>query len=140
MKILLAVDGSAYTKRMLAYLAAHDELLGAQHDYTVLTVVPSIPPYAIDYLDPSMLQQYQADQAERVLGPVRAFVGQQGWKAQFLSTTGYAPDVIADHANKNAYDLLVLGSHGHGALLNVVMGSVATRVIASCQTPVLLIR
>ena len=28
MKILLAVDGSAYTKKMLAYLAAHDELLG----------------------------------------------------------------------------------------------------------------
>ena len=32
MKILAAVDGSPYTKRMLAYLAAHDEWLGAQHE------------------------------------------------------------------------------------------------------------
>jgi hypothetical protein len=28
MKIVLAVDGSAYTKRMLSYIAAHDELVG----------------------------------------------------------------------------------------------------------------
>ena len=28
MKVLVAVDGSSYSKRMLAYLAAHDEWLG----------------------------------------------------------------------------------------------------------------
>ena len=33
MKILIAVDGSDYTKRMLAYLAAHDELLGSCPTY-----------------------------------------------------------------------------------------------------------
>ena len=38
MNILLAVDGSAYTKKMLAYLATHEDLLGASHSYTVLTV------------------------------------------------------------------------------------------------------
>ena len=38
MNILLAVDGSAYTKKMLAYLATHEELLGGTHTYTVLTV------------------------------------------------------------------------------------------------------
>ena len=35
MNILLAVDGSAYTKKMLAYLATHEDLLGASHSYTV---------------------------------------------------------------------------------------------------------
>ena len=35
MKILAAVDGSPYSKRMLAYLAAHDEWLGAHHEYTL---------------------------------------------------------------------------------------------------------
>lgn len=34
MKILIAVDGSDYTKRMLACIAAHDEWLGAAHRYT----------------------------------------------------------------------------------------------------------
>ena len=36
MKILIAVDGSDYTKRMLAYLATHDEWFGAKHSYTVV--------------------------------------------------------------------------------------------------------
>ena len=42
MKILLAVDGSAYTKKMLAYLAAHDGLLTPNHDYHLLTVQPEL--------------------------------------------------------------------------------------------------
>jgi nucleotide-binding universal stress UspA family protein len=35
---------------------------------------------------------------------------------------------------------VVLGSHGHSALGNLVMGSVATQVLAHCKVPVLLVR
>ena len=42
-----AVDGSEFTRRMVAYWAAHDEWLGTQHEYTVLTVVPPVPPRAM---------------------------------------------------------------------------------------------
>lgn len=44
MKILLAVDGSEYTKKMLAYLTTHDELFSTHNRYTVLTVNPQLPP------------------------------------------------------------------------------------------------
>ena len=37
MKILLAVDGSKYTKKMLAYLTVHAELFAAVNDFTVFT-------------------------------------------------------------------------------------------------------
>ena len=40
MKILLPVDGSDFTQRMLRYIAEHDELLGPGHDYTAFTAVP----------------------------------------------------------------------------------------------------
>jgi nucleotide-binding universal stress UspA family protein len=33
-----------------------------------------------------------------------------------------------------------MGSHGHGTLANLVLGSVATKVLASTRVPVLLIR
>jgi len=33
-----------------------------------------------------------------------------------------------------------MGSHGHGALANLVMGSVATQVLAHSKTPVLMVR
>ena len=46
MKILLAVDGSAYTKKMLAYLTVHAELFAAVTYYTVFTAQPPLPPRA----------------------------------------------------------------------------------------------
>ena len=46
MKILLPIDGSEFTKRALAYIAAHNELLPGDHDYIAVTVVAPIPEYA----------------------------------------------------------------------------------------------
>ena len=52
MKILIAADGSSYTKRMLAYLGAHPELLGPKHDYTVVHSVLAVPHRAAAGTDP----------------------------------------------------------------------------------------
>ena len=140
MKILAAVDGSTYTKRMLAYLAAHDEWLGAQHDYTLLTAVNAVPPRAASVLDKATLKGYYDETAEKVFKPLRTFFEKQRIKAHFVSKVGPAAEVIADTATKGRYDLVIMGSHGHGTLANLVMGSVATKVLANCGTPVLLIR
>jgi nucleotide-binding universal stress UspA family protein len=140
MKILLAVDGSPYTKRMLAYLTARDEWFGPQHAYTVLTVVPPLPPRAAAVLANDVLKAHYDEEAERVLRPIRTFLGKQGLTATFVSKTGLAAEVIAAAAEKGKHDLLMMGSHGHGSLGNLVLGSVATKVLAQCRTPVLLIR
>jgi nucleotide-binding universal stress UspA family protein len=140
MKILAAVDGSPYTKRMLAYVAAHDEWLGAQHEYTLLHAVPPLPSRAVAVLDKGLLKSYYEEGAEKVFKPLRTFFAKQGLKASFVSKVGHAPELIADFATKGGYDLLLLGSHGHGTLGNLVLGSVATKVLAQCRTPALLIR
>jgi nucleotide-binding universal stress UspA family protein len=140
MKILVAVDGSAYTKRMLAYLAAHDEWLGSAHQYTVVHAVPAVPPRAAAVLDKEVLKSYYDDEAEKVLKTIRTFFGKQKIQAEFVSKVGPAADVIAALANKGKFDLLMLGSHGHSSLGNLVMGSVATKVMAHCTAPVLLVR
>jgi nucleotide-binding universal stress UspA family protein len=140
MKILVAVDGSEFTRRMVAYWAAHDEWLGPQHTYTVLTVVPPIPPRAAAVLDRALLNSYYADEGEKVFHPLRTFLDRQGLPATFLSKTGHIADTIASTATEGDFDLLMMGSHGHSELGNLVLGSVATRVMAHCKTPVLLVR
>ena len=140
MKILVAADGSTYTKRMLAYLAAHDEWLGPQHSYTVLTVVQPVPPRAAAVLARDVLNAHYHDEAEKVLKPIRAFLGKRGLPVSFVSKTGPVAETIAAAADKGKYDLLMMGSHGHGSLGNLVLGSVATKVMAQCGTPVLLVR
>ena len=140
MKILVAVDGSEFTRRMLAYWAAHDEWLGPQHKYTLLTVIPAIPPRAAAMVDRGLLNGYYADEGESVFKPIRAFLDQQAREATFLSKFGRVADVIAQTAESEGFDLLMMGSHGHTELGNLVLGSVATRVLALCRTPVLLVR
>ena len=48
--------------------------------------------------------------------------------------------MIAKHADSGKFDLVMMGSHGNGVLVNLVLGSVATKVLANCKTPVLLVR
>lgn len=140
MKILVAVDGSRYTKRMLAYLAAHDEWLGGPHRFTVLHAVPPVPQRAAAVVDRAVLKAYHDGEAERVFKPIRAFFARHKLQAEFQAKVGAAADVIATAARKGDYDLLLMGSHGHGSLASLVLGSVASRVLGSCSTPTLLIR
>ena len=140
MNILLAVDGSTYTKKMLAYLAAHDEMLGSSHTYTAITVQPQLPPRARAALGKEIVDKYHAEEGEKVLSPVVKFMARQGVQLKTMTKVGPAGETIAKVAESGKYDLIVMGTHGHGSLGKLVMGSVSTQVLANCQVPVLLVR
>ncbi|MDM0045059.1 universal stress protein [Variovorax dokdonensis] len=140
MKILLAVDGSEYTQRMLDYLGTHKESLGANSSYVVLTAVFPVPPHPASFLSGPVLRGYYDDEARKVLDPIRAYLGQHGFAAEYAHRVGRPADEICAFAEQGGFDLIVMGSHGHGALGNLVLGSVATQVLARCSTPVMLVR
>lgn len=140
MKILLAVDGSPYTQKMLAYLTSHQEMLGQDHQYTIVTVQPVLPPRVRSVLGKTSVEQYYGEEAEKVLNPVDEFLTGRGVKAEALSRVGPVADTIIDVAKTGKFDLIMMGTHGHGALGRLVMGSVSTQVLAGCDVPVLLIR
>jgi nucleotide-binding universal stress UspA family protein len=140
MKILLAVDGSLYTKKMLAYLATHDGLFSKANDYTVFTVQPLLPSRARAAVGKEIVDNYYATEAEKVLAPVAKFLLRHGIDAKSSWKTGHAGETIAKLADAGKFDLLIMGSHGHGMLVNLVMGSVATQVLAHCKVPILLVR
>jgi len=140
MKILLAVDGSPYTKKMLAYLATHEELLAGTHEYTALTVQPQLPARARAALGKEVVDAYYAEEGEKVVGPVCKLLARHGVEAKRIVKVGPVGDTIAKVADAGKFDLLVMGTHGHGALGKLVMGSVSTQVLANSQVPVLLVR
>jgi nucleotide-binding universal stress UspA family protein len=141
MKILVPVDGSPFTKRMLGYLAANKDWLGAGHEFTMITAVSAVPSRAATVIDDATLKGYYDSEAEKVFRPIRSFFARKpDFKVAYSTKVGVAGDVIATAATKGGYDLIIMGSHGHGTLTNLVMGSVATKVLANCKVPVLLIR
>lgn len=140
MKILLAVDGSDYTQKMLAYLTTHGELFGADNAYTVLTVQPALPPHARAAVGKDVVNHYYADEMEKVITPVTKFLKDHGISVKSDAKVGPAGETIARFAEEGNFELIVMGSHGHGALVNLIMGSVATQVLAHSKLPVLLVR
>ena len=140
MKILLAVDGSSYTKKMLAYLTTHDELFSADNEYSVLTVQPALPPRARAAVGKEIVDEYYADEANKVLQPVAKFLERKKITLNTAYKVGVPGESIAKFADAGKFDLVLMGSHGHGTLGNLVMGSVATQVLALSKVPVLLVR
>ena len=140
MKILLAVDGSTYTQKMLAYLTSHQEMLGAGQEYTVITVQPLLPARARAALGKEVVDEYYDEESTKILQPVQEFLKAHGVQAQTISNVGPIADTIIHAAQDGKFDLIAMGTHGHGALGRLVMGSVSSQVLAGCTIPVLLIR
>ena len=140
MKILLAVDGSAYTKKMLAYVTTHLDLFSGDIEYTALTVQGALPPRARAAVGREVVDAYYAEESAKVLDPVVKFLTRHKLNVTTLSKVGNAGELIAKTAESGKFDMVIMGSRGHGALGSLVMGSVATKVLASCGTPVLLVR
>jgi len=107
----------------------------------VLHVHPPIPyPGAAAAVGKGAVKRYLEEDSEAALRMATKPLDKA--KVRYTATwvTGKAADEIAAAAKKNKVDLVVMGSHGEGALSSLVLGSVATRVIAMVKTPVLIVR
>ena len=140
MRILLPVDGSPYTKKMLAYLTTHLEVFSPDNEFTVFSVQVPLPPRARAAVGAEVANAYYADEAQKVTTPVVKFLKRHGIEPKVVHKTGSPGELIAKQADAGKADLVMMGSHGHSALGNLVMGSVATQVLAHCKAPVLLVR
>ena len=140
MKILLAVDGSPFTKKMLAYLTTHPEMFAGDNEFTVLSVQAALPPRARAAVGKEAVDAYYVEESAKVLEPVLKFLSRHDLKAKGMAKVGSAGELIAKAADGGGFDLVMMGSHGHSALGNLVMGSVTTKVLAQCKVPVLLVR
>ncbi|OQX00500.1 MAG: hypothetical protein BWK80_61685 [Desulfobacteraceae bacterium IS3] len=53
---------------------------------------------------------------------------------------GNPVDIIIEAAEKKNCDLIVMGTHGHGGLAKMMLGSTAQKVLKQAKTPVLVVR
>ena len=60
--------------------------------------------------------------------------------SNILVKIGHPAQQIVATVREGGYDLVVMGTHGHGRLEDTFVGSVAGEVIRLCRTPVLVVR
>ena len=139
MKVLVAVDGSDYTRRMLDFLVRNFSVIQKPPEFTVLHAVAKVSAHALTVLDRTVLKHYYQAEATRVFRPVRSRFNKIDVKADYIFRVGNAAEVISGTAESGDFHIVVMGAQGANALSRLVMGSVVTRVMAECKVPVLLV-
>jgi nucleotide-binding universal stress UspA family protein len=120
MKILLTVDGSTFGWKALDYLVRHKATFGQECELTVLHV--------------------DEGKAAKVLAKVKTLLRRARMGYTETVIKGNAGKEIAKFARRGKFDLVIMGSHGYSAFEQLMLGSVASKVIALCKVPVLLVR
>lgn len=139
-RILVPLDFSSNSQRALDY--AHglavklDAALHLVHVCEVPSIMtPALDAYAIAYADWS---QRLGEEAEKELIKVTAALRDVTVTTEVLF--GPPASAIVEAAGTNKADLIVMGTHGHGPVMHVLMGNVAERVVRMAPCPVLTVR
>lgn len=141
MNILIAADGSAYTCKAVEYVASQPAWLQADSQLHLFHVEPLVTsPRARAALGGDVVDNYYKTECEAALAPAEKILREKNVPFRSSYAVGLIPQEIQKYADKHAIDLIVMGSHGHTALRSLVLGSVATKILAATTVPVLIVR
>jgi nucleotide-binding universal stress UspA family protein len=145
MNILLAIDGSEYSIRSVNFLVEHFSWLRDKPALHLLHVKLPIPKglalaQAHAIVGSDAVNAWYQDESEAALAPAQALLKSHDVPFKSAWLVGDVCEQINAYAAEHHIDLIVMGSHGHGALKNLLLGSVATKILAGCHLPVLVVR
>jgi nucleotide-binding universal stress UspA family protein len=141
--ILVATDFSEPSDAALAYGRELARTFDAQ--LTVLHVAENLAARAfgadgVVFASPD-LQAEVEDLARRQVDALIASDDNIGVHSTGVVVSASSPSsAITDYARQEPIDLIVMGTHGRGAVAHLLMGSVAERVVRTAPCPVLTVR
>ncbi len=136
-RILIATDGSEYTKEAVSTGLRLAKILGA--DVTALYVIDQTS-FVSFPIDSSIVSVYSLleNEGKRAVDEVKKEGEQLGIKVTPVVVEGSPTRKIVEMAAD--FDLVVIGTLGRSALSKLFMGSVAERVTRYAPCPVLVVR
>lgn len=137
-KILVATDFSEHSEKALRYGTELSLKFKAElHLFHAVAIAPVL--YGEGASFPYQSQVEFEQQAAKELD--RLEIESEGGLQVVRHTCSGAPFVeIIRYAKENDVDLIVMGTHGRGAIAHMLMGSVAEKVVSKAPCPVLIVR
>ena len=141
-RILVPTDFSEPSQDALAYAKGLANAFGsslhvlhvledlAAHAWTTEVYVAALP---------GVHEEMERQATER-LGELLSEEEKRKYDAKLVLRTGSAFVEVVRHAREEGIDLIVMGTHGRGAIAHMLLGSVAERVVRKAPCPVLTVR
>ena len=140
-KLLVPIDASDSARRALDYALR----LAKENGPMELHIVnaheePIVFGEMAAHVDMEKLRSAQNQHSEKLIAPAVAKAKSAGLKASSEVLTGDIAQSVAGCAERTGCDAIVVGTRGMGALGNLVMGSVATKIVHATKLPVILVK
>ncbi len=136
-KLLLATDGSKHSKNTIEQAIKLAKKFATE--VTILYVIEVNPQQGYDFFASYRTKEQELiNTAEEVLKNAANTFEKQGIKVNTRLEKGNPADIICDIAQKESFDLVILGGRGLGKIGGVLLGSVSNAV-ANCLEKNLLI-
>jgi len=129
-KILVPVDGSNYSKKALKYAIA----LAQKHN-AALTLVN-----AAKGASPVFGRDDAEKVGESILNEDKQLVKVQGLKPETRLEFGAPAKIITELAEKENYDLIIMGSRGRSGIRRFLLGGVSDKVAHASKTSILIVK
>jgi nucleotide-binding universal stress UspA family protein len=140
-KLLVAVDGSATAVRATQYAIKLAKENGSISIHLVTAhEEPRVYGEIAVYVTPEKMAELQRQAAEGVLEEAEELIRQAAVPYTREILVGPVASVIARRADELGCDSIVIGTRGMTAIGNLLMGSVATKIVHFAHVPVTLVQ
>jgi len=142
LKLLVPVDGSESSGRAVDHLIKHLGWFKGGVEIHLLNVQQPIP-YGNrvgSVIGHDKLAQYHQEEGMAALKTATQKLDAAQLKYHYHIGVGSEAEVICQYVNEKSCDQIFMGTRGLGSVSNLVLGSVATKVIHLSPVPVLLVK
>ena len=142
LKILLAVDGSESATRATQKVIEAAGWFKEPLEVELVTVhlpLPQVGGFAGAVVSHDMVEKYYSEEGGKALAPARKLLDGAGIRHVPHILVGEIAQSVVGHAQKTDCKLLFMGTRGMSAMSNLMVGSVATKVLHLSTMPVVLV-
>lgn len=139
MRILVPVDESLHSRRVIEFISHRETLLGTTPEIELVNVQYSVPETIIHLFGMEAVKQYYLEAGKKVfdeLGPEA--LRRRGVTERVLY--GDIGKTLAEEAEVFKADLIVMGTRGLNPVKGLLLGSVSNDLLARTKVPMLLLR
>jgi len=143
MKILIAVDDSPHSERAVEFVTRMRWPAGSRM-IVVTAWQPSASAVAMSYAGALPLPVEQVEEQRRhhrtVIDHAQGLLRAAGFSTEGQIVEGDPRECLMQIVEDQGVDLVVVGSHGRGALSRALLGSVSSHAVAHCPCSVLVVK
>jgi len=141
-RILVAVDGSSHSTKVAKVAIEHASAYKLPPELHLAYVHLPLPTLGglIKPVGHEALQRYYREEGEDALRKAKKLFDAAKLSCSLHIMVGPVAETLAREAKKLKCDMIVMGTHGMGAVSGMLLGSVATKTVHLARCPVLLVR